>query len=116
MSDPNEMSEGEYLSSLTEGSDLPRMSVKSRARYNTRKNKKFVDNTNRYRCLTTGCNPVMYGEEQASEHKKSTGHRTAKWPVRSAEGRRKERERQKNGYYDKYNVGRKSYRAREKYI
>lgn len=116
MFDPNEMNEAEYQSSQTDEFDLPRIHVKGRARYNTRKNMKFVDNTDRYRCLTTGCNPVMYGEEQANEHKELTGHRTAKWPVRSAAGRRKERDRQKNGYYDKYNVGAKSYGAREHLI
>ena len=116
MFDPNEMNEAEYQSSQTEEFDSPRIHVKSRARHNTRKNMKFVDNTDRYRCLTTGCNPVMYGEEQANEHKGLTGHRTAKWPVRSAAGRAKERRRQTSGYYDKYNVGAKSYGAREHLI
>ena len=116
MFDPNEMNEAEYQSSQTEEFDSPRIHVKSRARHNTRKNVKFVDNTNRYCCLTAGCNPVMYGEEQANEHKESTGHRTAKWPVRSAAGRAKERRRQTSGYYDKYNVGAKSYGAREHLI
>ena len=116
MFDPNEMNEAEYQSSQTEGLYSPRIHVKGRARYNTRKRMKFADNTDRYRCLTAGCNPVMYGEEQANEHKESTGHRTAKWPVRSAAGRAKERQRQTSGYYDKYNVGAKSYVAREHLI
>lgn len=114
----DDVTEAEYLSERFDGSDYPDRSihVKGRARHNTRKRMKFVDNTDRYRCLTTGCNPVLYGEEKAHEHKESTGHRTAKWPVRSAAGRAKERQRQKSGYYDKYNVGAKSYGAREHLI
>lgn len=111
------VTEAEALSEFYPPGDNPFHSrVKGRARFNTRKGRKFVNNADRYRCLTTGCNPVLYGEEQAHEHKESTGHRTAKCPVRSAAGRRKERERQKNGYYDKYNVGAKSYGAREHLI
>lgn len=78
--------------------------------------KRRVDNTNRYRCLSTGCNPVMYGEEQANEHTHTTGHRTAKWSVRSAEGERKARTLNKTGYYAKYNTGDKSYAARQHLI
>jgi len=66
---------------------------------------------NRWRCLTTGCNPVL-DETLAEEHKKSTGHRVAKWPVRSAKGQKKAAKRNRSGYYDKYNVGEKSYVSR----
>lgn len=65
-------------------------------------------NKNRWRCLITGCNPKLYGEQAANEHKAETGHRVAKWPVRSPEGKRRSRLRNKTGYYDKYNVGAKS--------
>lgn len=68
--------------------------------------------SNRWRCLTTGCNPVMYGNEVAELHKDDSGHRVAKWPVRSAKGRKLARERNKSGYYNKYNVGAKSYENR----
>lgn len=47
----------------------------------------------RWRCLKTGCNPKLWGEDAADEHLNATGHRVAKWPVRSAEGHRKQRER-----------------------
>lgn len=60
--------------------------------------------TDRWRCLTVGCNPVL-NESTAAEHREQTGHRVAKWPVRSAEGKRRARVRNKTGYYDKYNVG-----------
>lgn len=70
------------------------------------------NNANRFRCTVVGCNPKLYGENAAEAHKKATGHRTAKWPVRSAEGERRARQRNKNGYYDKYNVGDKSAVAR----
>lgn len=67
---------------------------------------------NRRRCLTAGCNPVMHGQEAADAHKAATGHRTAKWPVRSAEGRRRANIRNRTGYYDAYNTGAKSPEAR----
>lgn len=70
------------------------------------------NNSNRFRCTVVGCNPKLYGQESADGHNKETGHRTAKWPVRSAEGERKARIRNKTGYYDKYNVGAKSAVAR----
>lgn len=66
---------------------------------------------NRWRCLTAGCNPRL-NEATAAAHKTETGHRVAKWPVRSAEGKRRARIRNRTGYYDKYNVGEKSYAAR----
>lgn len=65
-------------------------------------------NANRWRCLTVGCNPKLYGEQAANDHNDATGHRVAKWPVRSEEGKRRARIRNKTGYYDKYNVGAKS--------
>lgn len=46
----------------------------------------------RWRCLVAGCNPKL-DAESARTHKQETGHRVAKWPVRSAEGQRKQRER-----------------------
>lgn len=61
----------------------------------------------RMRCLTVGCNPVL-DEKTAAEHGQATGHRTAKWPVRSAEGEKKARKRNRSGYYAKYNVGNKN--------
>lgn len=70
------------------------------------------DQHNRRRCLTPGCNPVMHGDEQAAAHATKTGHRTAKWPIRSPAGKRKARQRNKSGYYDQYNVGAKSAEAR----
>lgn len=65
------------------------------------------ENKNRWRCLAVRCNPKLYGEFAARRHQAVTGHRVAKWPVRSAEGKRRERERNRTGYYDKYNVGAK---------
>jgi len=62
----------------------------------------------RWRCLTAGCNPRLIGENAASTHRSEEGHRVAKWPVRSAEGKRRAKVRNKTGYYDKYNVGAKS--------
>lgn len=66
----------------------------------------------RHRCLIIGCNPHLKDAEAAADHKAKTGHRVAKWPVRSAEGKRRARERNETGYYDKYNVGAKSREAR----
>lgn len=45
----------------------------------------------RFRCTTTGCNPVLFGSKAAWDHVKETGHAFAKWPVRSAEGLEKRR-------------------------
>jgi hypothetical protein len=67
---------------------------------------------NRRRCLTAGCNPVLHGQDQADDHTTATGHRTAKWPVRSPEGRRRANVRNQTGYYDRYNTGTKSAEAR----
>ena len=66
---------------------------------------------NRWRCLAAGCNPKL-NEESAAKHNAETGHRVAKWPQRSAEGKRRARIRNQTGYYDKYNVGEKSAYAR----
>ena len=61
----------------------------------------------RWRCLAVGCNPIL-DADTAEAHRRETGHRVAKWPVRSAEGRRRARVRNRTGYYDKYNVGAKA--------
>lgn len=73
------------------------------------------DQHNRFRCLEKGCNPVMKGDtpEEAKAlgdaHTKETGHRTAKWAIRSADGKAKARKRNRSGYYNRYNVGDKSF-------
>lgn len=72
--------------------------------------------TTRQRCLTVGCNPKLSDLEAATAHRQETGHRTAAWPVRSKEGQRRARARNRNGYYDKYNVGPKSRSARAEHI
>lgn len=59
----------------------------------------------RQRCLTVGCNPHLNDQGVARTHAEETGHRTAAWPKRSAEGRRRQRERGRNGYYDQYSGG-----------
>lgn len=64
------------------------------------------DQRNRWRCTVVGCNPVLIGQGSADEHA-ATGHRIAKWPVRSTAGKAKAQERNRSGYYDKYNVGEK---------
>lgn len=61
----------------------------------------------RMRCLTAGCNPVL-DETSGPTHREVTGHRVAAWPVRSAEGMRRAKLRNKTGYYRKYNTGDKS--------
>lgn len=66
----------------------------------------------RYRCTVVGCNPVLWGEADAELHASNHGHRIAKWPVRSAEGKRRAKARNRSGYYDKYNVGAKSAHVR----
>lgn len=65
----------------------------------------------RWRCLVSGCNPVL-DAESAAAHKEAEGHRVAKWPVRSAKGIKRAKVRNKTGYYDKYNTGDKSPRER----
>lgn len=70
------------------------------------------DQRDRWRCTEVGCNPVMKSIVARDEHISETGHRTAKWPIRSAAGKAKARRRNKTGYYDKYNVGEKSREAR----
>lgn len=67
--------------------------------------KKSTGDTQRYRCMTKGCNPVLFGEQAVAQHKADTGHnRIYKWPVRSAEGKRRQRQRNRSGYYRKYNA------------
>lgn len=93
--------------------------LQKRKKYNNPrkgKNKSEKANANRYRCLVVGCNPKMFSVKAADYHTQETEHRTAKWPVRSAAGKKEARERNQNGYYDKYNVGDKSYFAREQYL
>lgn len=68
--------------------------------------------TNRWRCTVAGCNPVLIGESAAESHRDSKNHRIAKWPIRSEAGKKKAAKRNKSGYYDKYNVGAKSYENR----
>lgn len=69
----------------------------------------------RWRCMKVGCNPIL-NEQGAHAHNKSTGHKVAKWPVRSKAGKAKARQRNKTGYYDQYNVGPKSAEARAAFI
>lgn len=69
----------------------------------------------RQRCLTVGCNPQLMSLDAAAAHRTETGHRTAKWPMRSPEGQRRARQRNKSGYYDKYNAGKKSGHTRGGY-
>lgn len=47
----------------------------------------------RWRCLTVGCNPKLKSQGIAEQHRDQTSHRVARWPVRSAEGQQKQRER-----------------------
>lgn len=83
---------------------------------NPRRGTSKVDNSNRFRCVVTGCNPKLFGPEAADSHSAETGHRTAKWPVRSKEGEQKAQKRNRTGYYSKYNVGAKSAYVREHLI
>ncbi len=64
--------------------------------------------TGRWRCCITGCNPQLKCRAEAEAHKFVTGHRVAAWPKRSKEGQRRARQRNRSGYYDKYNVGHKA--------
>lgn len=66
----------------------------------------------RHRCTITGCNPILPSLIDAEHHRAVTGHRIAKWPVRTAEGQRRAKVRNKTGYYRKYNTGAKSPAAR----
>lgn len=58
----------------------------------------------RWRCLQVGCNPAL-DNLTAITHSVNTGHRIAKWPVRSEEGKKRERKRNRNGYHRKYGRG-----------
>lgn len=66
-----------------------------------------MSTSDRWRCLIVGCNPALDGPS-AGTHKAQTGHRVAKWPVRSPAGIKKAKARSRHGYYDKYNIGAKS--------
>jgi hypothetical protein len=70
------------------------------------------DQTNRWRCTVVGCNPVLIGNSAADSHSEASGHRIAKWPIRSKAGKKQAEVRSKTGYYDQYNVGSKSYENR----
>lgn len=52
----------------------------------------------RHRCLMVGCNPKLKSRAVAEQHREQTGHRIARWPKRSAEGERKQRERNRQQY------------------
>jgi hypothetical protein len=56
----------------------------------------------RWRCVVVGCNPVL-DQSTAQTHATDEGHRVAKWPVRSEAGQEKAAERNRSGYYDRYN-------------
>lgn len=121
--DPNEISEGEYLSDWLEGSGVsywvpremppPRTTSYSKPMEQLSKNQIHkINNANaheaainrgRWRCLKTGCNPVL-DAATAEAHKAETGHRVAAWPVRSKEGTRRAIARNKSSYYRKYNI------------
>lgn len=69
----------------------------------------------RHRCLIVGCNPLLISADDAEDHFEETGgklnggHRTAKWPVRSKSGEAKATQRNRTGYYRKYNRSGRSY-------
>lgn len=103
----SDMSEGEYLGTIdnsyvTELSDFPDGYEAHYVSFASEKKKKKVDNSKRYRCLTVGCNPQLFSEKTAQDHALAKGHKIAKWPVRSAAAQAKAKERNRNGYYDKY--------------
>lgn len=68
------------------------------------------DQHNRWRCTVVGCNPILKSQETMESHRAETGHRVAKWPIRSAAGKLKAKARNQSGYYDKYNIGIKAAR------
>ena len=68
-------------------------------------------NANRWRCMVTGCNPILE-QDTAEEHNSTTGHKVAKWPVRSKAGHEAAKVRNQSGYYIKYNNGDKTLQAR----
>ena len=69
--------------------------------------------TTRQRCTVTGCNPLLADLDAAAAHRDATGHRTAAWPVRSAEGKRLERKRNRTGYHRKYQLAREERQLKE---
>jgi hypothetical protein len=103
VTDYNVGTEAEAMSDWLEGEDEPRLRVRFRAP----SRKKAKDQSDRWRCLTVGCNPTL-NSTTAATHRDETSHRVAAWPVRSAEGRRRAAVRNRTGYYDRYNVGAKS--------
>lgn len=58
----------------------------------------------RWRCCIVGCNPKLWSMAAAEAHRIDKAHRVARWPVRSAEGERKQRERNRAGYYRRYST------------
>jgi hypothetical protein len=121
MSDADEITEGMWLSDQLDGADerpsdyepAPKHSAYERpfASLARREKAKVVQaqkqaeakNSGRWRCLSAGCNPPLT-EATAREHSGATGHRVAKWPVRSVEGTRRAKARNRTGYYDSYNA------------
>ncbi|MFE7461785.1 hypothetical protein ACWFMI_23915 [Nocardiopsis terrae] len=57
--------------------------------------------SDRWRCLTVGCNPILRSQTVAEQHREQTSHRIARWPVRSAEGHRKQCERNRHQWQDR---------------
>lgn len=113
----SEWDDGDYGFDVDDADDTRLISVpldRRRTRRERESHESGGDRTqpDRWRCTTTGCNPVLFGEDAATAHREESGHRTAKWPVRSAEGKRRARARNRTGYYDRYNVGAKGPRVR----
>ncbi|MEX5259215.1 hypothetical protein [Kocuria sp. CPCC 205263] len=69
--------------------------------------------TTRQRCTVTGCNPLLVDLDEAAAHRDTTGHRTAAWPTRPAEGKRLERQRNRTGYHRKYQLAREERQLNE---
>jgi len=94
-----------HLSTQESGVVLGAEETKPAPKYRpARRGRGEQDQTNRWRCTVTGCNPVLIGEDVASQHVEETGHRIAKWPIRSKAGKAKAEARNRNGYYRKYNT------------
>lgn len=100
----SDVSEGEYLGTISNSyvPDLSDFPDECEAHYVDFASEKKVDNSQRYRCLTVGCNPQLFNEKTAQDHALAQGHKVAKWPVRSAAAQAKAKERNRNGYYKKY--------------
>jgi hypothetical protein len=92
-----------YSKPLSQLAKREKGKVKNEQHNNARKN------AGRMRCLQVGCNPIL-DVDSAKAHSEETAHRTAAWPVRSIEGTRRAKARNRTGYYDKYNVDKPRYR------